>query len=283
MSINKKPDYVTELAPGKVFMDYGPVSMVIAAWQNGKPLTNECFQAANIATGCLAEISAQLSKLKQPWRCCSSHELSPTCRTMWEAVSLTGSTELTPMAAVAGTIADKTADWLFSQGATKVFVNNGGDIAMRLGPGEHVKVGIVPDLKTNQYSCRVNVTSNDRVGGIATSGLGGRSFTRGIADAVTVLAESCAVADAFATQLANSSWIESQAITQVKAATIDPDSDIADLDVTVQVGILTSTEIQRSLAKIEAYAKNAIAERKIQAFAAHLQGIKLAVPEIVFN
>jgi ApbE superfamily uncharacterized protein (UPF0280 family) len=68
---------------------------------------------------------------------------------------------------------------------------------------------------------------------VATSGWrckgkGGRSFSFGIADAVTVLAGSAAAADAAATVIANAVDLPGHgAITRRPASAIDPDSDLA--------------------------------------------------------
>lgn len=274
---------ITELAPGKIFFDYGPISMVIAAWQESKPLSPICRQATTVATECLEELGAQLHLTKRPWRICKSTELTPTGQKMWESARLTGADDLTPMAAVAGTIADITADWLESQGATKVFVNNGGDIAVRLAAGETLKAGIVPVLGSSGFSYSVQLNCEDRIGGIATSGLGGRSFTRGIADSVTVLAKSCSIADAFATFLANMSYIEHPEIVQIPAGLLDPNSDIASLLITTKVGALTESDIDKSLNQMKSHAKPAIETGKIRAFAASIQGRKVAMPSAFFE
>lgn len=276
-------NYITELEPGKVFFDYGPISMVIGAWQAERPMGALCRQASTIAATCLEEISSELHLLKQPWPQCSGAELTPTGQTMWEAVRLTGARDLTSMAAVAGTIADRTADWLVDQGASKVFVNNGGDIAIRLASEETIKVGIMPRIGASSYSYCVQIACADGIGGIATSGVGGRSFTRGIADSVTVLAGSCAVADAYATFLANASYIEHPEVTQVLAGMLDPESDIATLPVTTKVGTLTESEITKSLNQVVDHAKYALEPGKIRAFAASLQGHKVAMPRFYFK
>jgi ApbE superfamily uncharacterized protein (UPF0280 family) len=187
------------------------------------------------------------------------------------------------MAAVAGTIADRTADWLVGQGASKVFVNNGGDIAIRLASEETIKVGIMPRIGASSYSYCVQIACADGIGGIATSGVGGRSFTRGIADSVTVLAGSCAVADAYATFLANASYIEHPEVIQVLAGTLDPNSDIADLLVSTKVGKLPEAVIRTSLSQVASQAQTALENGRILAFAAWLQGHKVAMPEHYFR
>ena len=123
---------------------------------------------------------------------------------MAESVLATGEPTLTPMAAVAGTVADAMADWLFARGADLVAVNNGGDVALRLGEGRSIRMGILPDLN-GRVTEIVEIRAEDGIGGVCTSGLGGRSLTRGIAGGVTVFSRRCALADACATHIANCS------------------------------------------------------------------------------
>ena len=63
---------------------------------------------------------------------------------MWTAAKRIGDGDLTPMAAVAGTIAAATADFLEHLGMTRVVVNNGGDLALRLKGEEKLYIGIRP-------------------------------------------------------------------------------------------------------------------------------------------
>ncbi|WP_204349766.1 hypothetical protein, partial [Klebsiella pneumoniae] len=81
----------------------------------------------------------------------------------------------------------------------------------------------------------------DGIGGIATSGAQGRSFSLGIADSVTVLARDAASADAAATLIANAVDLDHPAIRRRPARNLDPDSDLGDRLVTVGVGDLTPT------------------------------------------
>jgi hypothetical protein len=87
------------------------------------------------------------------------------------------------------------------------------------------------------------------VRGVATSGWRGRSFSLGIADAVTVLASSAAVADAAATLIANAVDLPGHpAIERTPAGDLDPQSDLGDLLVTREVGPLAANEIDIALA-----------------------------------
>ncbi len=96
--------------------------------------------------------------------------------------------------------------------------------------------------------------------GIATSGLGGRSLTCGIASAATVVAETASLADAAATAVANASFVEAPGVIRRPAERVDPQTDIPGIPVTVQVERLdlkTRIEgISRSLALAEKLVKH---------------------------
>ena len=174
---------------------------------------------------------------------------------MAEAVLATGDPWLTPMAAVAGSVSDAVADSLQSRGAVKVTANNGGDIALRLAPGQSLGLGVLYDLEKGGVDRVVRLTPEKGVGGVATSGLGGRSLTTGIASGVTVFSARCAQADALATLLADRSIIDSPAVHTCRAGELDPDSDIADLTVVTGVDPLTEEEKAKALSQVMAEAE----------------------------
>ena len=91
----------------------------------------------------------------------------------------------------------------------------------------------------------MTVHADDPVRGIATSGRHGRSFSLGIADAVTVLAKTAAQADAAATVIANAVDLPGHpAILRRPACELQPDSDLGDRLVTRDVGALSEQEIE---------------------------------------
>ena len=246
-------------------------------------MTELCRDAGQVAVDCLSELGPQLKYLKRSWTQCEPDELSGVAFAMWQAVQSTGDINLTPMAAVAGAFADKVADWLQQQGATKALVNNGGDVAIRLLADETTKVGVMPEIGGVGFSKLVRLTAGDGIGGIATSGLGGRSFTCGIMESVTVLAKSCAVADAFATSLANGSYIDSPAVVRGLARLIDPDTDIPDLMVTESVGRLTPQEVQQSMQQVLTRLRDNVDKRIIKGATLHLQSFSQSYPEALFS
>ena len=94
----------------------------------------------------------------------------------------------------------------------------------------------------------IRIRHGDGIGGIATSGARGRSFSLGIADSVTVLAKDGATADAAATLIANAVDCDDPAIERRPANELDPDSDLGDRLVTVSVGALAPAKRQAALA-----------------------------------
>ena len=96
---------------------------------------------------------------------------------------------------------------------------------------------------------QARATSTARgVRGVATSGWRGRSFSFGIADAVTVLARTGAEADAAATIVANAVNLPGHpAVTRQPAHDLAPDSDLGGRLVTTGVGGLSSAEIAEAL------------------------------------
>ncbi|MGO4832305.1 hypothetical protein AB4144_08425, partial [Rhizobiaceae sp. 2RAB30] len=154
---------------------------------------------------------------------------------------------ITPMAAVAGSVADEImAAMLAGRTVDKAYVNNGGDIALHLSPGSELRAAIAGT--GHGFADRVVIRHADRVRGVATSGWRGRSFSLGIADAVTVLAGNAAQADAAATMITNAVDLPGHsAILRLPARSLSPDSDLGGRLVTQAVGKLRPEEIAEAL------------------------------------
>ncbi|HYD04921.1 MAG TPA: UPF0280 family protein, partial [Reyranella sp.] len=168
----------------------------------------------------------------------------PVARRMAEAVWPHRALFITPMAAIAGAVADEMLQaMLAGRALDKAYVNDGGDIAIHLSPGHSLRAGIFAQALDGA----VTLTHDRPVRGIATSGRGGRSFSLGIADSATVLARTAAAADAAATLIANAVDIDHPAIERRPARELDPDSDLGDLPVTVSVGRLPHYAIDEAL------------------------------------
>jgi len=238
---------ILPLRDGSILVQCGPMRMFIEA-QVGMVKQPDLSRAAGKeAISFLERIAAGLAALKVPAVETDLSGADPLVETMWRAALAMDSEDLTPMAAVAGTIADATADYLERRGMTRVVVNNGGDIAFRLKGDGLLSIGIREKIEETHVGAKVTVEAGMNLGGAATSGLGGRSLTRGVADAATVLAKTAALADAAATTIANATYVESPEVERVPANKLDTGSDLGGLMVTARVGRLRNEEIERAL------------------------------------
>jgi ApbE superfamily uncharacterized protein (UPF0280 family) len=183
-------------------------------------------------------------------------------------------TFITPMAAVAGAVAEEIlCHMLGAARLNKAYVNNGGDIALYLTPGQSFVTGLIDRPDAPSLFATATIRAQDGIGGIATSGWRGRSFSLGIADAVTVLAETAAAADAAATIIANAVDLPGHSgIVRKPASSLQPDSDLCDLPVTRSVGPLSSAEIESALEAGACRARRLVESGQIAAAAMHLQG-----------
>jgi hypothetical protein len=282
-------------ASGRVRVERGPVSLVLSAWKGQSPQPEACLRAAALVDDILTVIKAALPLLYCPWPQ-TGPEQFPSAQgaiglvplRMWQAARDTGHPEMTPMCAVAGAVADALADAVFADlGAAqpnpgeplRVVISNGGDVSLRLAPGSCATVGLVPALGAPGADEVVAIRAEDPVRGVATSGLGGRGLTQGVADAVTVFAETGALADALATRLCNASRLESPRVQYVPAESLRPGCDIAGLPVTARVSPLSQEERETALAGISRAAEPLFEAGKLHALRATVQGMKLWFPQ----
>jgi ApbE superfamily uncharacterized protein (UPF0280 family) len=186
---------------------------------------------------------------------------------------------ITPMAAVAGAVAEEILGAMTNSAhLSRAYVNNGGDIALHLSPGAQFTVGLVdrPDRPTLIGTTRIEAVDSSR--GIATSGWRGRSFSLGIADAVTVLAATASQADAAATVIANAVDLPGHPrVLRVSANELQPDSDLGARLVTRDVGPLSRSEIVSALESGHHKARALLANGLIDGASLHLQGETLTI------
>lgn len=187
---------------------------------------------------------------------------------------------ITPMAAVAGAVAEEILGAMVVAGPRlrRAYVNNGGDIALHLADGAHYAVGMVdrPDWPSSTGIADIAAASSVR--GLATSGWRGRSFSLGIADAVTVLAATAAQADAAATIIANAVDLPGDPrIIRVPASALDPQSDLGEKSVTRDVPLLPQADLAKALGSGAACAQALHARGLIISAALHMQGVTQVV------
>ena len=181
------------LADGRrLHLQDGPIDLIVEA--SGRETDKRVAYAAAVRrfTGLLDELCGELPLLRQaadPARCLLQGKVA---RRMHDAVApFAADCFITPMAAVAGSVAEEILGVMVeSAELDRAYVNNGGDIALHLANGEHFTVGLA-DLPDAPGLLRTMVVhADDPTRGVATSGCHGRSFSLGIADAVTVLART---------------------------------------------------------------------------------------------
>jgi uncharacterized protein len=243
------------LADGRrLHLHDGPIDLIVEAF--GAPLEVEAAYRAAAArfVTVLDELCSELPLLRQAWTPEAEWPCGAVSRRMAAAVMPYASQYfITPMAAVAGAVAEEILAVMVAAGElSRAYVNDGGDIALHLSAGERFVVGMVerPDRASllETLLSTTTVHSTDPVRGIATSGWRGRSFSLGIADAVTVLADCAPAADAAATIIANAVNLPGHpAIVSVPARELAPDSDLGDRPVTQAVGALSLDELNRAL------------------------------------
>ena len=263
----------TVLAGGNVLAESGPMRLVISAGIGKVVQTQMALRAAEESFGFLERVAAHRISLGRQYRECRDRIQDPLVLKMISSVVAIGDEDLTPMAAVAGTLADAVADFLFERGMTKVVVDNGGDVAIRADREEPVTVGIRPDVNDRAVSHVIGLDPDLRTHGVATSGLGGRSLTRGIASAATVVAQTASLADAAATAVANASFLEDAQVWRRRAEELDPYTDIAGLDVTVKVGPLSEEKKSQALAQAIQKAEDLVRREVILGAFVAVQGL----------
>jgi ApbE superfamily uncharacterized protein (UPF0280 family) len=186
---------------------------------------------------------------------------------------------MSPMAAVAGAVADEILAVMVAAGPlARAHVNNGGDIALHLAPGRSYAAGLVDRPDRPRLAGTALIRSDGPVRGIATSGWRGRSFSLGIADAVTILARDAATADAAATAVANAVDLPGHpAVARRPARDLQPDSDLGARLVTVAVGDLSRADIDESLRSGLAVAERLHRDGLIEGVALQLAGVTMTL------
>ena len=274
------------LGDGRWLFQHGPIECVILA--EGRPeVVAACRERAwQRFRGVLDELVGELSLLRTDLASVADARAVPTgtiARRMVAACRphAANGRFITAMAAVAGSVAEELIREFDSEGIARASINNGGDIALHLGPCASFEVGLVADPTIGPAGVtvvgrfRIDVASPVR--GIATSGWRGRSFSLGIADSVTVLARSASVADAAATVIANAVDLDDARIVRRPASALRDDSDLGSRLVVRGVPPLEPEAIGRALAAGAAVARTERAAGRIIAAVLSLQQSFLVV------
>jgi uncharacterized protein len=273
------------LADGRWRFRHGPIDLVIGADGEPQAVNRAVDKAWNRFETILAELVIELRLLRLPVQGAVGVQ-GAVAKRMVNATLPHRERFITPMAAVAGAVADELIGYFRGERLIeRAHVNNGGDIALHMTPGKFYRVGMVADIESVKRREQTlldgtfEITHDSSARGVATSGWRGRSHSLGIADAVTVLAHSAAAADAAATLIANDVNIEDPAILRKPANTLKDDTDLGDRLVTIGVGELSPEQINLALDAGERTAREMREAGQIYAAALWLQGsARMVVP-----
>ena len=282
----------------RLHLQHGPIDLMIMAQGDAAAVAAAYARAADAFCGLLDRLVDELPLLRSPADPAAMDDVhGPVAKRMVTAITphlprYAKADFITPMAAVAGSVADEILQAMGDQ-LFRASVNNGGDIALFLGKGAQFDIGIADDRDAplSDFAMaaagdtggklplqgRIRLHDYDQVGGIATSGWRGRSLSFGIADSVTVLAKTAAAADVAATLIANAITVPSPAISRAPANSLAPDSDLQDRLVTVAVGQLSQDEIDGALANGASLARSICDDGHICSAYARLQGHSFVV------
>ncbi|MEM6743419.1 MAG: UPF0280 family protein [Pseudomonadota bacterium] len=257
----------------RLHLHHGPIDLILDAWGAGRGAALEAARARfeTLLEGLVRDLPALRRPVAE-----DPVVFDPVARRMVAAARPHAEVFVTPMAAVAGAVADEVLAALTAAGPlAKAYVNNGGDIAL------HLAADATPEtaFRAMGPTGEIRIEASDPARGLATSGWRGRSHSLGIADAVTVAARSAAEADVAATLLANAIDLPGHpAVSRTPARALSPDSDLGDRPVTVDVGPLTVREVDAALDRGAARAEAARRRGRLLAAAMSLAGRTRATP-----
>lgn len=277
----RRAPHIRFLADGRrLHLQDGPIDLIVEACGSEANVVAAHDAAARRFDGLLDELCGELALLRKPADPARCLLRGRVARRMHEAVAPFAAQHfITPMAAVAGSVAEEILGAMLDAAwPRRAYVNNGGDIALHLADAEHFTVGLADRPDAPGVMRTMTVRACDPTRGIATSGWRGRSFSLGIADAVTVLAPTASQADAAATIIANAVDLpEHPAIVRCPAHDLQPDSDLGARLVTRGVGELSGREIGQALESGAACARRLLADGWIDGAALRLQGEMVVV------
>ena len=256
------------LSDGRWHFQHGPIDLLIGADGDPPAVALAHRLAWQRFWTVLQELVAELAVLRQPLPAegalPAAEQLlrGPVAQRMWNACVPYRAGFITPMAAVAGAVAEELVACYRRPGVRRAWINNGGDIALHLIAGQALRIGLFADLgrlapaladalqdrRGLATDAQCEIRCDMPVRGVATSGWRGRSFSLGIADSVTVLAASAAGADAAATVIANAVDVADPGIVRRPSCDIRDDSDLGAIPVTVAVPCLGEPLVRRALA-----------------------------------
>lgn len=263
----------------RLHLQDGPIDLIVEARGRADEVRAAYEAAALRFTGLLDELCAELPELRSAAERRTLLKGVVARRMHAAVVPYFADCFITPMAAVAGSVAEEILGAMLNAATLdRAYVNNGGDIALHLGVGEHFSVGLMDRPDRDGVMRTMRIDAHDPVRGVATSGRHGRSFSLGIADAVTVLAATASQADAAATMIANAVDLPGHpAVIRKPANELQPDSDLGARLVTCDVGELSRDEIAAALESGAECARHLFDRRLIEGAVLQLCGDMLVI------
>ncbi len=247
----------------RLHLQHGPIDLIIGAdgdRAGAFAAARERFETI------LDELVTELAILRAPLTAGSVPPKGKIARQMHDAaIPFVRTGYLTAMAAVAGAVAQTVLAAMTQKAElSRAYVNNGGDIALHLTKGQRFKMAVA-----RHDGCRlgdIDIGFDDPVRGIATSGRHGRSLSLGIADSVTVLARTAAVADVSATLISNAVDLPGHpAIKREAAHVLDESSDLSSQKVVTGCAALSRTDALKAVKNGEARAQQFIDAGQVHA------------------
>ena len=270
---------VAMIAGERLHLTHGPIDLLIKACGLQADIAKAYQQAEQVTANILANLVQELPLLKSPidWEGAGDMILpqDPIARAMVKACLPYHGEYLTPMAGVAGAIADYVLhEMMKGCRLDSAYVNNGGDIALyQNDKAEKFTLSICSEINPPKFAGKITIENRDNIGGIATSGWQGRSHSRGIADSVTTLGDNAVMADIAATLIANHVDLpDDNRISRESAKILSPDSDLGDKHVTVNVAPLDALSIEIALDKGVEYGYGLLQRGLIKSAFVTLQG-----------
>ncbi|MFY0619409.1 UPF0280 family protein [Shimia sp.] len=233
----------------RLHLQHGPIDLLVEVWGPGR---SEAYDRASARfETILQEMVDELDMLRLP-ACADVVFRGVVAREMQRAAQQALPEFVTPMAAVAGAVADEIARVIASgDGVLRAYVNNGGDAALVLADGQVLTSAVAG------ADAKIAIHAADPIRGVATSGWRGRSLSFGVADSVTVLSKTAAQADVAATLIANHVDLPNHPeVCKRPAHAVRDDSELGDRLVTVHVGNLSDADAGRALESGVHYARS---------------------------
>jgi uncharacterized protein len=266
------------LGEGRAHFQHGPIDLIIQVWCTRGECDAAFGQAFSRFETIMDELTSEIFSLRQPLTEIPPILATPVARRMLNATWPHRNTFVTPMAAVAGAVADEVLNALVhDRRIQKAYVNNGGDIALYLTPDEELNAGVVEQVDAPSTEVMMMMKYDSTARGIASSGWRGRSLSLGVADCVTITAPTAAAADACATLVANAVNVSHTAVVRESASALDEQSDLGDIAVTTDVGELDLPSINLALRRGAEDAETKLAAGHIKGAMLSLAGVREVV------